>query len=117
MRRRRAHTEATRGAGLKGRSLRAPRGFTLIELQVAIVLLVIAAFILGGHHHVYNQLLSGVHEDRRAAGYVDLTAERAFLMIAEEGPGAGPPPCDIKVNSVSFSGTYPRVFARVQQAQ
>jgi len=104
-------------AGLKGRRARATRGFTLIELQVAIVLLVVAAFILGGHHRVYNQLLSGVHEDRRAAGYVDLTAERAFLVIAEEGKGAGSPPCDIKVDSVSFSGSYPRVFARVQQAQ
>ena len=90
---------------------------SIMELQVAIVLLAAAAFILGGHHRVYNQLLAAVHEDKRAAGYVDLTAERAFLVIAEEGTGAGAPPCDVKVNSVSFSGTYPRVFVRVQQAQ
>ena len=81
------------------------------------VLLIIATFILGGHHRVYNQLLSGVHEDRRAAGYVDLTAQRAFLVIAEEGTAAGPPPCDVRVTSVDFRGSTPRVFVRVQQTQ
>jgi prepilin-type N-terminal cleavage/methylation domain-containing protein len=113
----RKHRARKQRAWLKGRISGPPRGFTLIELQVAIVLLVVAAFILGGHHRIYNQLLAGVHEDRRAAGYVDLTAQRAFLVIAEEGTGAGPPPCDVKVNSVDFGGSSPRVFVRVQQAQ
>jgi hypothetical protein len=92
------------------------RGFTLLEVQVAVVLLVLTLFVLGGHNRVINQLLSGVLEDKRVDGYVDLATERAFLTISESGQGAGTPPCDVRVDSVDTSGTYPRVYVTVEAA-
>jgi len=95
---------------------RANRGFTLLEVQVAVVLLVLTLFVLGGHNRVINQLLTGVLTDKRVDGYVDLATERAFLTISESGQAAGTPPCDVRVDSVDTSGTYPRVYVTVEAA-
>jgi len=91
------------------------RGFTIIEVVVAVTLLVIVVLINGGHSRVYNQLLAGVQADKRVAGHVDLLAERAFLMISETGPAAGPPPCDVQLKSINWRGSFPRAFVRVEQ--
>lgn len=91
------------------------RGFTIVEIQVAIVVLAITILTLGSHHRVMNALLRGVVEDRQAAGYVDLSEERAALTFVDDGAGAGPPPCDVRVTNVNLSG-YPRVFVQVEQS-
>ena len=44
-----------------------------------------------------------------------ITAERAFLTISRQGKDAGPPPCDVRVQSVNTGGTYPRVFVVVEE--
>jgi hypothetical protein len=90
-------------------------GFTIVEIQVAIVVLAVTILTLGGHHRVMNALLRGVQEDRQVGGYVNLSEERASLTFTDDGTGAGPPPCDIKVTDVNLSG-FPRVFVRVQEA-
>jgi len=92
------------------------RGFSLIEVQIAIVVLAISIFTIGGHNRIINLLLQGAQEDRKVAGYVDLSAERVFVLIADSGKNAGPPPCDVKVNSVSFAGSNPVIYVRVQEA-
>ena len=91
-------------------------GFTLLEVQVAVVLLVLTLFVLGGHNRVINQLLAGVHADKRVDGYVDLANERAFLTIAGTGANAGSPPCDVRVDSVNLGGTYPEITVTVEAA-
>jgi hypothetical protein len=94
---------------------RASRGFTLVEVQIAILVLLITLFTLGGHVRIYNQLLTGVTADKNVDGYFDLTGERAFLTVSRQGKDAAPPPCDVRVQSVNTGGTYPRVFVIVEE--
>ena len=110
---------ATRGGRARRRSrsrrTQRTRGFTLVEVQIAVVIMAIAIFTLGGHTQILNTLLGGAHAERRAAGYFDLTTARAFLMTVDRGPNAGAPPCDVTVESVRFEGAYPAVTVRVQE--
>jgi len=108
--------EWTRRKPARATRARREQGFSLVEIQIAVVVLAISIFTLGGHHRIMNALLRGAQEDRKVAGYVDLSAERAFVLIADRGKDAGPPPCDVKVTSVSFAGPNPVVHVRVQEA-
>jgi len=106
---------AVRGIRKKIRPF-ARAGFTLLEVQIAVVLLVLTLFVLGGHNRVINQLLAGVLTDKRVDGYVELTTERAFLTISGAGADAGSPPCDVRVDAVDLSGSYPEVTVTVEAA-
>jgi len=101
----------------RGDTLRraASRGFTLVELQIAIVVLLIVTFTMGGHHHIYNQLLAGVSVDQRVDGHFDLFNERGFLVIMAQGKNASAPVCDVRVQSVDTSGSDPEVVVVVEQ--
>ena len=92
------------------------RGFTLVEIQIAILLIVVLLYTLGGHTRVVNQLLAGVQDDKRVAGVVDLTSERAVLSISDTGTGAGAPVCDVRIQSIDFGGSYPEITVLVEQA-
>ena len=97
---------------LRGRS----GGFTVVEVQIAVLVLLIALFTLIGHHRVYSDLLDGVTADKRVAGYMDLTDNRLFITLAEQGPNAAPPACHVYVTAVTYSGGSPRVDVVVEQS-
>lgn len=90
-------------------------GFTLVEVQVAIIVLAVAIFSLGGHNRAMNSLLRGVEADKRVSGYVDLSAERAFLLISASGKNAALPPCNVSVNSVDLTGSDPKIYVQVEE--
>ncbi len=105
-----------KGPAGRGLSSSSQRGFTLVEVQVAIILTVVLLYTMGGHSRVVNQLLAGVQEDKRVSGIVDVASERASLSISDTGTGAGPPTCDVIIKSIDTSGTYPEVTVLVEQA-
>jgi hypothetical protein len=96
-------------------SFRADRAFTILEVQVAIVVLAITILTLGGHHRIMNSLLRGVQQDRQAGGFVDLVTERGAMTYTEEGDAPSPPPCNVTVYDSDLTG-FPRIYVRVQQA-
>ena len=91
-------------------------GISLLEVNVAIIVLVIAVLTMGGHQRIYNQLLAGVTVDKKVDGYFDLTTERAVLTMAEADQDVAAPACDVTVQSVDTGGPHPKVFARVEQS-
>jgi hypothetical protein len=91
-------------------------GFTLLEVQIAVLVLIVALFTLVGHHKVYNDLLDGVTEDKRVSGYMDLTDNRLVTTLTEQGPDAAPPACHVFVSDVTYSGGTPRVDVIVEDS-
>jgi hypothetical protein len=98
----------------KGR--RRAGGFTILEVQIAVLVLLIALFTLVGHHKVYNDLLDGVTEDKRVSGYIDLTDDRLVVTLTEQGPDAAPPACHVYVTDVTYSGGNPRIDVVVEDS-
>ncbi len=79
-------------------------GFTLIEVQVATLLFVIAVLTMVSHARVYGDIVAWLENDRRVTGIVDVGAERAVLAVTEAGQDAGPPPCRVRLLSADYSG-------------
>ncbi len=83
----------------------AARGFTLIEVQVATLLFVLAVLTLVGHARVYGKLVGWLESEHRARGVVDIERGRAVLTVTEAGRQAGPPACRLRLVSVDYAGT------------
>lgn len=104
-------------ARTRGRSrVRDPHGFTLIEVQVAIVLFVFGMIAFLGYTRVNGQLVASVAEQRSIDGYADLGEERAIVIIASRPGTAAAPACDITLEAIDDSGAYPVVEISVARA-
>jgi hypothetical protein len=95
-------------ARIRGRSrLCAPRGFSLIEVQVAIVVFVFGMLAFLGYTRVNGALIGSAESARSIDGYADLTAERAILVIASPAGTTTAPACDVRLESIDTDGLYP----------
>ncbi len=94
-----------RASARHGRCRRAQKGFTLIEVQVATLLFVIAVLTMVSHAQVYGDIVAWLENDRSVTGTVDVEAERAVLAVAQAGQAPGPPPCRVRLLSADYSGT------------
>ena len=104
-------------ARTRGRSrILDPRGFTLIEVQVAIVLFVFGMIAFLGYTRVNGQLVASVAAQRSVDGYADLGEERAIVIIASQPGSWSAPACDIKLEDIDESGAYPVVEISVARA-
>ena len=92
------------------------RGFTLIEVQVAIVLFVFGMIAFLGYTRVNGQLVASVAEQRSVDGYADLAAERAIVVIAGAPGTTAAPACDVTLEAIDDSGAYPVVEISVARA-
>lgn len=91
------------------------RGYSLVELQVAITVMAIVFLILGGHARVQRQLLSSATADRKVDGYFDIAAERGFFTYSVTATEPATPPCDITVLRHEKNQGVDRVTVRVEQ--
>jgi Tfp pilus assembly protein PilV len=92
------------------------RGFTLIEVQVAIVLFVFGMIAFLGYARVNGQLVASVADQRSVDGYADLAGERAIVVIASKPGTTAAPACDITLEDIDDSGAYPVVEISVSRA-
>jgi len=90
-----------------------PRGFSLIEVQVAIVLFVFGMISFLGYTRVNGQLVTSVEEQRSVDGYADLTEQRAIIIIASPPGTTTAPACDVALQEIDESGAYPVVEVSV----
>jgi type II secretory pathway pseudopilin PulG len=104
-------------ARTRGRSrFRDRRGFTLIEVQVAIVLFVFGMISFLGYTRVNGQLVTSVEQQRSIDGYADLAEDRAIVVIASAPGTTSAPACDLILQDIDTSGTYPVVEVSVARA-
>jgi len=92
------------------------RGFTLIEVQVAIVLFVFGMIAFLGYTRVNGQLVASVAEQRSVDGYADLAEERAIVVIASAPGTTTAPACDLALEAIDDSGAYPVVEVSVSRS-
>ncbi len=94
---------------------RAP-GFTLVEVQVAIVIFGFAMIAVLGYARVNGDLVASVESERGLDGYADLAAERVSVTMTGEPGTIGAPECDVRLESIDASGLYPVVEISTQRA-
>jgi hypothetical protein len=119
-----AHGEASRFrtavrlalARFGGRScFKGAAGFTLVEVQVAIVLFVFGMIAVLGYASVNRKLIGSVESERALDGYADLAAERVIVTMTGEPGTTGLPACDVRLQSIDTSGLYPVVEISAQR--
>ena len=94
---------------------RAP-GFTLVEVQVAIVLFVFGMIAVLGYARVNGSLVASVESERAVDGYADLDSERLIVTMTGEPGTTGAPACDVRLEDIDDSGPYPIVEISTQRA-
>ena len=100
-----------------GRSrLYAMRGFTLVEVQVAIVIFGLGMVAFLGYTRVNGALIRSAEETRSIDGYADLAEERAIVVIASEPGTTAAPSCDLKLADIDETGIYPVVELTVARS-
>ena len=99
-----------------GRScLRQAAGFTLVEVQVAIVLFVFGMIAVLGYARVNGSLIASVEDERAVDGYADLGEERVIVTMTGEPGTTGAPACEVHLESIEDSGAYPIVEISTQR--
>jgi len=110
-------TASHRTARTRGRScFHDRRGFSLIEVQVAIVLFVFGMIAFLGYARVNGQLVTSMEEQRSVDGYADLATGRAIVVMASEAGTTTAPGCDLILEDIDESGTYPVIEVSVARA-
>jgi len=119
-----AHSDASRVrtavhsfiARIRGRSrFKRSRGFTLIEVQVAIVIFVFGMIAVLGYARINGSLVASVESERGVDGYFDLASERAIVIMTAEPGTTGNPECDVRLEEIDDSGAYPIVEISTQR--
>jgi hypothetical protein len=104
-----------RGRHISPARSRASRGVTLIEVQIAALLGVLAFLTIVDYSRVQDQLVSSVEDERWADGSVDATNERFIVVATSVGSSAAEPVCEVRMTSVTFGGLYPTAEVVVRQ--
>lgn len=82
-------------------------GFTLVEVQVAIVIFGLAMVAFLGYTRVNGALIRSAEETRSVDGYADVAEERAIVVIANAPGSMAAPECDLRLEEIDSSGAFP----------
>jgi len=80
------------------------RGFTLLEIQIAIVILALAMVGMIGHGRAYQQILTALRDDHRLDGTALVSEGRAVVSVAQIGNETSPPRCEVELESIEADG-------------
>jgi len=97
------------------RRFRNCRGVTLVEVQVAAMLGILAFLTIVDYARVQDELVSSIEDDRWADGILDATNERVVVVATDVSSAAAAPVCEIRMTSVDFVGLYPTAEVVVRQ--
>lgn len=70
-------------------------GFTLVEIQIAVLLLSVALAGLTGVYAMQHRHLSWMEQNGRSYGIVDPVAKRALVSLADDLGDGSLPPCEV----------------------
>ena len=76
------------------------RGFTLLEIQIAIIILAVAMVGMVGQGRAYRRLLDTIETQHRFEGVALAGSERVVVTVTDAGSGAGAPPCQVALESI-----------------
>jgi hypothetical protein len=75
-------------------------GFTLLEIQIAIVIFALAMIGMIGHGRVYERVLTNLQSEHRFDGVAVPTNDRVIVSVAQVGNEASPPRCDVELETI-----------------
>lgn len=104
-----------RGRRFSPARFRASRGITLIEVQIAAMLGVMAFLTIVDYTRVQDQLVSWIEDERWADGSLDAADERLVIVATSVGSDASAPVCEIRMAGVTYVGLYPTAEIVVRQ--
>jgi hypothetical protein len=81
------------------------RGFTLLDVQIAIVILAVAMLGMVGHGRAYRSILDALQREHRFDGVAVAAKHRVIVSVAEVDSGGSPPRCEVEVDTVELDGT------------
>jgi prepilin-type N-terminal cleavage/methylation domain-containing protein len=73
------------------------RGFTLLEIQIAIVILALAMIGMIGHGRVYERVLNSLQSEHRFDGVAMPAGDRVVVSVAQVGNETSPPRCEVRL--------------------
>jgi prepilin-type N-terminal cleavage/methylation domain-containing protein len=79
------------------------RGFTLLEVQVASVVFVLAVVFLIGQARTYRSLLESMERDSALGGVAVAGDDRVIASVSRPG-GGGAPVCEVELHSIEQNG-------------
>jgi len=82
------------------------RGFTILEVQVAVLLLVLALTLVLAQGTNQQRHLTWVEGLGKAHGVVDVANQRVILAVAEPRAAETLPACKLRLLALSESGSY-----------
>jgi hypothetical protein len=80
------------------------RGFTLLEVQVASILFVVAVFFMIGQARAYRSMLESVERDSALSGAAVTGDDRVVASVARAGAGSGAPACEVRLHALDETG-------------
>ncbi len=87
-----------------GRARKGTAGFTLLEVQVAMLLLLVALMSVSVHGALQHRHLAWIEQYGKAHGIVDLAASRVVMTLTEEDGALPLPTCDVVLLQTSTQG-------------
>jgi hypothetical protein len=79
-------------------------GFTLLEVQVAALIFVLAVFCMIGQARVYRTLLESVESEATLGGVAVVGEDRVVASVSRAGGGAAAPACEVSLHSLDDGG-------------
>ena len=80
------------------------RGFTFLDVQIAIVILAVAMIGMVGHGRAYRSMLEALQREHRFEGVALAATNRVVLSVMEVQNSGSQPRCDVAVDSVTQDG-------------
>jgi prepilin-type N-terminal cleavage/methylation domain-containing protein len=80
------------------------RGFTLLEIQIAIIILAVAMVGMVGQGRAYRMLLDTVETEHRFEGVALAGSNRVVVTVTDAGSSAAAPPCQVSLEEIEDTG-------------
>ena len=79
-------------------------GFTLLEIQIAIMILALAMIGMIGHGRVYERVLDNLRSEHRFEGVALPGSNRVIVSVAQVGSDTSPPRCEVELETMEADG-------------